>query len=269
MSLPEFGSPACPQKLQIDMEALCPASDRYRIFAQEIWPLLVRARAVLELKAYKNIGRDGVEPVWLLGVTVLQYWERVPDRQALELLRYHLGWNLALHRDMDAEIFHPTVLAYFRERLDKHKLAGLVFREVLEGLVQAGLVVRRGAQRLDSTQMWGLVSQMSRLECLRETLRLALQELAGYQAMGRPEFWTALWEEYVQGTLDYRASASTLQAKMNQAGAQSARLLRWLQEQEQPLFGQGPQVRLLRTVLEQQFEGTAPESLQQRPSPPA
>ena len=214
MSLPEFGSPACPQKLQIDMEALCPASDRYRIFAQEIWPLLVRARAVLELKAYKNIGRDGVEPVWLLGVTVLQYWERVPDRQALELLRYHLGWNLALHRDMDAELFHPTVLAYFRERL-------------------------------------------------------ALQELAGYQAMGRPEFWTALWEEYVQGTLDYRASASTLQAKMNQAGAQSARLLRWLQEQEQPLFGQGPQVRLLRTVLEQQFEGTAPESLQQRPSPPA
>ena len=34
----------------------------------------------------------------LAGVSRLQYLEGVPDRQAVELLRYHAGWNFALNR---------------------------------------------------------------------------------------------------------------------------------------------------------------------------
>jgi hypothetical protein len=34
------------------------------------------------------------------GVTVLQFLERVPDREAVELLRYHAGWNFALNRQL-------------------------------------------------------------------------------------------------------------------------------------------------------------------------
>ena len=49
---------------------------------------------------------------------------------------------------------------------------------VLSGLVEAGLVARRSNQRLDSTHVLGLVAKMSRLECVREALRLALRELA-------------------------------------------------------------------------------------------
>jgi hypothetical protein len=43
--------------------------------------------------------------------------------------------------------------------------------------VAAGLVERQRKERLDSTQILGLVARMSRLECVRETLRLALKEL--------------------------------------------------------------------------------------------
>jgi len=49
--------------------------------------------------------------------------------------------------------------------------------QTFEEMDVAGLVERRGKQRLDSTQMLGLVARMSRLECVRETLRLALEEL--------------------------------------------------------------------------------------------
>jgi transposase len=42
-------------------------------------------------------GRPAIEPVVLLGVLILQFLERVPDRQAVELVKYHLGWKLALH----------------------------------------------------------------------------------------------------------------------------------------------------------------------------
>jgi len=35
--------------------------------------------------------------VVLLGVLILQFLERVPDRQAVELVKYHLGWKLALN----------------------------------------------------------------------------------------------------------------------------------------------------------------------------
>jgi transposase len=270
MSLPEFVSPTVPDLLEIDLEKLCPPTDRFRLFAERIYPLLVRARTVLEQDAYcLDNGRTGIEPVWLMGLTVLQYMERVPDRQAIELLRYHVGWNVALHRSLEEPTFHPTVLVYFRQRLEEHSLSGLVFQQILEGLVEAGLVSRRTPQRLDSTQMWGLVSRMSRLECMRESLRLALEELAGYAAMDRPQFWSALWSRYVESQLDYRAGAKVLRARMDEAGADAARLLQWLQGLQEPSYGSGAQVQLLQRVLAENFELSSPAAPVQRPAQPA
>jgi hypothetical protein len=42
-------------------------------------------------------GRAAVEPVLLLGVSLLQYIDGMPDRQAAERLRDHAGWNFALN----------------------------------------------------------------------------------------------------------------------------------------------------------------------------
>ena len=47
-------------------------------------------------------GRVALEPVLMLGVSLLQYLDGVPDRQAVELLRYHAGWNFALNRQLGA-----------------------------------------------------------------------------------------------------------------------------------------------------------------------
>ena len=139
---------------------------------------MAQTRSQLEGCYCSDNGRVAVEPVLLLGVSLLQYLEAMPDRQAVELLRYHAGWNFALNRQVGDEVFHPTTLVNFRQRLLDHDLSTIGFQAVLEALIEAGLVARQSRQRLDSTQMFGRVSRMSRLDCVRESLRLTLQELA-------------------------------------------------------------------------------------------
>jgi hypothetical protein len=60
--------------------------DRHRLFAEKIFPLILRARPALE-KACSTKGRPGLEPAVLAKVTLLQFVEGVPDRQAVEMLR--------------------------------------------------------------------------------------------------------------------------------------------------------------------------------------
>jgi len=81
-------------------------------------------------------------------VSLLQYLEAMPDRQAVDLLRYHAGWNFALNRQVGDELFHPTTLVNFRQRLLDHDLSTIGFALVLEALVAAGLVARSSRQPL-------------------------------------------------------------------------------------------------------------------------
>src|ERR1019366_10725408 len=121
-------------------------------------PPLAGARASLEKCYCAENGRTAIEPVLLLGVSILQDLDGVPDRQAVEMLRYHAGWNFALNRQLGDEVFHPTSLVNFRQRLLDHDLSPLGFEALLEALIAAGLVARQSRQRLDSTQMFGRVS---------------------------------------------------------------------------------------------------------------
>ena len=113
----------------------------------------------------------------------------MPDRQAVEMLCYHAGWNFALNRQLGDGVFHATTLVNFRARLVEHDQSTLGFTTILKALEAAGLVSRQGRQRLDSTQMFGRVARMNRLDCVRESLRLALQELErGTRPEVRPMF---------------------------------------------------------------------------------
>ena len=177
MSLPAFSTQAELFSTAGLSSSLFAPSDRYRLFAQLVYPAVVAARGELEKGYCADNGRVAIEPVLMLGVSFLQYLDGLPDRQAVEMLRYHAGWNFALNRQLGDEVFHPTTLVNFRQRLIDHEQSALGFKTILDALAEAGLVSRQSRQRLDSTQMLGLVSRMSRLDCVRESLRLALQEL--------------------------------------------------------------------------------------------
>jgi len=229
MSLPEFSGQESLFGVGSLADKLFAPSDRFRLFGEKIWPLLAATRPQLETMYCADNGRAAAEPVVLLGVSVLQFLERAPDRQAMEHLAMHLGWKKALHRDLDAAAYDPSLLTYFRDRLLSHEQGRLAFDAILDGLREAGLVSQRTRQRLDSTHVLGLVRQMSSLECVREALRLTLEMLAETVAEAeRPVAWSQWWERYVESKLDYRTEAVTLWAKLDQAGADAWAVLTWI-----------------------------------------
>jgi transposase len=254
MSLPSFDTQAT---LFGSVASLTPGlfseTDRYKLFAQKVWPVLAAKRSALETCYVATNGRKAFEPVALLGVLIFQFLERAPDRQAADLVRYHLGWKLALNLEVCEQGFHPTTLTTFRDRVTNNQQAKLAFDAVLEALQAEGLVAKRGRQRLDSTHVLGLVARLSKLECVRETLRLALEELAPLLAEAeRPDFWAQFWERYVESKLDYQSTESVLKDKQRQAGEDVWRLLQWLE----PLpvrLRQARQVELLRRVFGEQY----------------
>jgi transposase len=260
MSLPQFDVQG---SLFESLGAIAPdlfsEGDKYRLFAQKIWPVLAGCRKEL-LDCYDSgNGRPGVEPVVLLGVLIFQFLERVPDRQAVELVKYHLGWKLALNLKLSESGFHPTTLVYFRQRLIEHAKTDVAMRGVLAALQKEGLLPKRSKQRLDSTHVLTAVADLSSLECVRETLRLALEELArGLKDSERPDFWALFWERYVESKLDYKSGAEVLKNKHRQAGQDCLSLLQWL-EPMAPELRYGQQVELLREVFGQQYQQKAGE----------
>ena len=123
MSLPEFCTQGSLYSVEMLLDKQFPVDDRFRLFATHVRPLLVKARPALEAAYCLGNGRPGVEPVLLLGVSVLQFMERLPDRQAAQMVKYHLGWKLALGLEMDLSAFDPSTLVYFRQRLIEHDQA--------------------------------------------------------------------------------------------------------------------------------------------------
>ena len=254
MSLPSFSTQQSLFGVGSLADNLFPATNRFRLFSEKVWPLLTQARPDLETMYCAANGRPAAEPVVLAGLCLLQFLERVPDRAAMELLAMHLGWKRALQRDLDAGAYDPSLLTYFRERLLEHEQGRLVFDTILDGLCDAGLVAKRARQRLDSTHVLGVVRQMSSLECVRETLRLALETVAGAVVEAqRPATWTSWWERYVESKLDYRAEEQTLWEKLDQAGADAWALVGWVMELPVAVQAQ-PRVTLLAQVFDEFFE---------------
>lgn len=227
------------------------ANDPFRLFAEKVYPLLAGAREKLALAYCLDNGRPGTEPVLLMGISILQFMYRLPDRQAAEMLKYHMGWKLALGQELDLSAIDPSTLVYFRQRLLEHDQAKLAFDTVLQGLIEAGLVARRNRQRLDSTHVLGLVARVSAVDRLRETIRLALEELESRP--GRPEFWGLLWERYVENKLDYRLEEAAMAVKFQETGADMQKLAGWIKEQGGEV-AEGQQAKLLARVLEENFE---------------
>jgi hypothetical protein len=223
----------------------------FEFFADRVYPLLEEQRSALDALYDAKIGRPADDPVVLLGVLLLQFVERVADRQAAEVVCFDTRWRLALHMQRAEGSFHPSLLPRFRQRLLDGHQERIIFDTVLEFLVTHGWVARRSKRRIDSTHVCGLLRTMSRLECVRETLRLALEELE--RGGSFPDMFTPLWERYVENKLEARAGVEVLKAKMELAGEDIHMLLTWAQEQG-PAVYERPAMQMLARVSAENFE---------------
>jgi hypothetical protein len=236
-------------------ENLFDARDPYEVFRREILPALEAQREKLGAMYCAENGRPPLDPVLVAGVTLLQFMEKAPDRQAAQRLRLHLGWKQALGLAVNYAGFHPTSLVYFRQRLLEHQQNRIVFDALLQGLEGQGLIPRRGKQRLDSTHILAHVAHMSRLEKTRETVRLFLEMLERTGRLGELPEGVALQERYLDSdVLWHKLSQETLAQKFRQTGQDLQALLAWV-EKHKDLQAQ-EKTRLLQRVFGEQFEVT-------------
>jgi hypothetical protein len=233
-----------------------PAADRFSFFAENILPQLLALRPKLGGMYCEDNGRPGEDPVRMLGVVLLQFMERKPDREAVQCCTFDLRWKLALGMEVGENAFHSTSLVRFRQRLLDHGFESLGFQAALQAMQEAGYLGRKNKrQRLDSTHVVGLISRMNRLENVRESMRLALEGLERLPDLARPESWPTWWEMYVESNPDYRVNRTELQKRFEQAGQDIQALLGWiegaLEEPDRP-----NSVRLLRRVFDENFESS-------------
>lgn len=71
-------------------------SERFRFFFQNVWPALLGLGPALNQMYCADNGRPAENPVRLLGVTILQYMEKLPDRRAVDAMTFDLRWKCAL-----------------------------------------------------------------------------------------------------------------------------------------------------------------------------
>jgi transposase len=130
-------------------------------------------------EAFGVRGPAGLSPGMLALVTVLQFAENLTDRQAAAMAVRAIDWKYALGRELTDTGFDFTVLARFRARLVEHGMERLVFDRLLDAFRTMGLVGAGGKQRTDSTHVISAVRDLNRLELAGESVRAALEALAG------------------------------------------------------------------------------------------
>jgi transposase len=123
-------------------------------------------------------GQPAEAPWRLALVTVLQFVEGLSDRQAAEAVRTRIDWKYALRLELEDLGFDFSLLCEFRARLLQGRGEALLFEALLSHAKERGWLKARGRQRTDSTHVLAAIQTLSRLECVAETLRQALNVLS-------------------------------------------------------------------------------------------
>ena len=203
---------------------------------------------------YSDTGRGGINPVLLCFVLILQFLEKLPDRQAAEMVRMRMDWKYALRQELDWPGFDYSSLCNFRKRLYAHGQEYAMFEQVLQYLAESGYLKSK-RQRTDATHVLGSVERLSRLELVWETLRLALAALINADAKWvNGQLPSAFVSEYIQKRSDYRMSKGQAEQAMQDVGRDSFWLLSQIELNGQAAWQDLPEIVTLRQVLEQQFD---------------
>jgi transposase len=120
-----------------------------------------------------------VEAPWRLAfITVVQFMEGLPDRQAADAVRGRIDLKYALALELTDPGFDFTILSDFRKRLLEGGAEQLLLDAMLAVFKEQGWLKERQRQRTDSTHVLAKVRAINRLMCVGEAMRFALNSLA-------------------------------------------------------------------------------------------
>lgn len=235
-------------------QAAFPKGNMYLILRDELG-MLYRDSEYADLFVWR--GQPAESPGMLSMVTVMQFAEGLTDRQAAEAVRGRIDWKYTLGLELTDPGFHHSVLGDFRQRVIEGGKEAQLLDGMLVHLKARGWVKARGRQRTDSSHVLAVVRQLNRLECVGESMRQALNDLAAVA----PDWLlcpvTADWFDLYGARFEaYRlpkeqAEKEALQLRVGQDGYH---LLRAIYEPSAPAWlRQLPAVQILRHVWIQQY----------------
>ena len=121
-----------------------------------------------------------VEAPWRLAlISVLQFMEDLPDRQAADAVRGRIDWKYLLGLELADPGFDASVLCEFRKRRVQGGAEQLLLDALLALCKERGWLKARERQRTDSRRMsWPRIRAMNRHMCVGEAMRFARSSLA-------------------------------------------------------------------------------------------
>src|SRR5258708_21791712 len=199
-----------------------------------------------------------VEAPWRLAlITVLQFLEELPDRQAADAVRGRIDWKYLLGLELTDPGFDATVLCEFRKRLVEGGAEHVLIDAMLTIFKERGWLKSRQRQRTDSTHVLAKVRAMNRLMCVGEAMRFALNSLtivAGEWLLERSDVeWVHRYGHRIEEGRFPRGQAER-QAVAEMIGRDGFYLLEEIfAETAPPLLRDIPAVQILRNIWLQNY----------------
>lgn len=207
---------------------------------------------------YPAEGQPAYAPWRLAVVTVLQYTENLTDRQAANAVRERIDWKYSLGLDLTDAGFDFSLLSEFRTRLVDEGAETLLLDRLLEVCKERGWLKAGGKQRTDSTHVLARVRSLSNLECVGETVRATLDDLAQLAPEWLVRQISPDWfERYSHRVENYRLPKAESQrtALAQQIGADGVHLLQSLEHPDAPAeLKDIASVQMLRQVWQQYYD---------------
>jgi len=206
---------------------------------------------------FPSHGQPALTPWRLAFVTILQFAEGLPDRQAADAVRGRIDWKYLLRLELADAGFDASVLVEFRARLIAGEAEQLLLDTLLAWCRERQLLKARGRQRTDSTHVLAAVRALNRVELVGETVRHALNSLAvaapAWLAAQHQPAWA---DRYARRADDYRLPTKPEErpALAEATGRDGAALLAAVHDDAAPTWlRELPAVETLRLVWIQQY----------------
>ena len=164
-----------PEETQAVAKEAFPKGNTYLKLRDEVGPIF---NDELFEDLFPNLGQPAESPARLALVTIMQYMENLPDRQAAEAVRSRIDWKYMLGLALSDPGFDYSILSEFRMRLVAGDKERLLLERLLERCDELGLLKGKTQQRTDSTYVVAAVRALTLLELVGETMRSTLNELA-------------------------------------------------------------------------------------------
>jgi transposase len=240
-----------PEDIRALGEQVLGAGDPYRVIGEQLADLVEDEQFA---GLYDGRGRAAISPSLLALVTIFQFLEDLPDREASRQVVVRLDWKYALRLPLGYRGFDFSCLSYFRRRLLVLEQSRLLFEAILGRVRALGFLKKSGKQRTDSLGVVGAVRELSRLELVTEAVRVALRALGETAPAWVEQTLPAAYRtQYLERQADYRLSPTERQAELLRVGQDAAWLLDQLAAAAGSVLQGVPEVQTLATIWEQRY----------------